>query len=220
MPTGNETNHELAGLTVRGGFAMGQNGPYLAEGEVVNPFSAYAPRYGFLETFPRSQVAASNTLTSQRLQVMLWTCPVSKLVSTMALTTAATPASSTIATVQYGIYTLSDPKATGAALTLTLASQTAIDATGTGAWSTGNTEYPLAISTPYQLNAGQRYGLALLVNAGVAGTVACATGTVNAGLVGTGLSPQLGTHTGSVTSLSGSLTCANTTTFAMYVAFS
>lgn len=220
MPSGNESNHAYDGLTIRGGLAMGANGPYLAENEVINPFSQYAPRYGFLETFPRSQVASSNTLTSQRLQVMMWTCPVSKLVSSMALTTAATPASATIVTVQYGIYTLSDPRAAGAALTLTLLQGTAIDSSGTGAWSAGNTEYPLALSPAVQLNAGQRYGLAFLVNAGVAGTVACATGTVNAGLVGTGMSPQLGTHTGSVTSLSASLTCANTTTFPMYVAFS
>ena len=214
MPSGNETNHLLDGLTIRGGLAVGPNGPYITENDVLNHSAQNAPRYASLETFPRSGVASSNTLTSQRLQVMFWTSPVTRTITTMSFTTAGT-AAATVTTIRYGIYTLSYPNATGASLTCTLAASTANDATLLAAT---NTEYPKALSASYTLNAGQRYGLAILVDATTAGTVACNTGTVNAGLLGTGIVPQLGTHVSAQANLPASFTCANTTYFPAYVA--
>lgn len=197
------------------GLSVGPNGPFIAPGQDLTSVGG-SQRQGALETIPRL-LAATNAgaLTSQRLQILFWTAPVSKTVNTMEFAVGGTAAAATPTLARYAIYTLSDPTAMGAALALTLAASTANDTT---LFATQNTPYPKALTAPYTINAGQRYGLGVLVvSAAAMPTLIASAANVNIAFVQTSV-PQMGTQVSSQSDLPATTVATNASCLPVYCA--
>lgn len=151
MPfAGNESNHTMDGLTVRGGLAVGVNGPFISEGDVFGPYSGNA-RAGGIETLPRISMTAQAHAT-QQLRLSWFTSPVTRIITTMAFTPLTTGASG-VTLIRYGLYRLEGDN------TITLVASTPND---TALMPTTNVESPKALSTAFTLLAGVRYGAGIL----------------------------------------------------------
>lgn len=160
MPSvGNETNHTIDGLTVRGGLALGANGPYVAEGDVFSVFPGTNSRPGGIETLPRWGLAQQTFATGQ-LRISWFTSAVTRTITQMAFTPTTTAASGTTL-IRYGLYRLEQDNSA------TLVASTANDTT---LLPTLNVESTKALSASYTVLAGVRYGAALVQVGGTVGT--------------------------------------------------
>lgn len=109
------------------------------------------------ESVPRLLAASSATMTSGTLRLSYFTARKTDLVGSLRVNTGTTAAGATPTLIRLGIYTIA---ANG---DITLAASTVND---TALLAVGSTAYTKALSSAYQVNAGQRYAVGLLVVTG------------------------------------------------------
>lgn len=148
----------MDGLTVRGGLAVGVNGPFISEGDIMSPYSGNV-RAGGIETLPRFGLAAQAPAT-QQLRLSWFTSQVTRTVSTMAFTPSGT-VPGTVTLIRYGLYRLEQDNS------ITLVASTPNDI---ALMPTTNVESPKALSASFTVLAGVRYGAGLLQVATQIGT--------------------------------------------------
>lgn len=190
MPVGNETAHQIDGLTVQGGLAL-RNGndadvAYIAsdlEGGVllngVSPFSLTFPPRGVGVEIPAPRVlcATAVAVTSGTIRWTQFVAPRNAVVSTVEHCTGSTAAGATPTTVKYAVYSVAEDGA------VTLLAATANDTTLLAA---ANTPYPKALSAPVTLAAGSTYAVGLLVVTGAATPTIFGPASLASGQAGTG----------------------------------
>lgn len=199
MPvSGNESNHVIDGLTVKGGLKIGDSGPYISSGDPVG--LSLAPRRagnGIEVPGNRAWGARTNfSTTSQALRLTNFDCPRDMLVSTVNVATDATAAGATPTLIRYGIYSV-DPLQN-----ITLIAATPNDTSMLAATTTG---YPKALSTPVQLAAGQRYAMAFLIVTGAAAPSLRAPDPINISVQDSAVSSWPGAQLASQTDLPASV---------------
>lgn len=158
MPMGNETNHVMDGLTVRGGLQVGANGPFLAPNTMLEGLMNW--RSPGIEVPHRLFVSASTAAVSQQLRLAFFTAPFDYPSTTCEFGSGTTAAAATPTICRYGLY-LMDQTSLGGTLVASTTNDTALFV-GT------STRYPKAWTTPYTLVGGARYGVGYLVVSGAA----------------------------------------------------
>lgn len=137
------------------------------------PFNADVAITGKEQTLARSEpLAETAAMTSQTIVYTFFTCRRSLRGATTIRYFSGATAAATVTTIQYGLYKVVEVAnelfSTTAVGDLALVASTPNDAT---LLTATNTAYPKATSAAFDLKAGKRYAVALLVNATTPPTV-------------------------------------------------